>query len=113
LRFSFFVLSVIYVSRASRSSFFLLFIHHACFAAPLHLFDFDPRRSVGVEAIESLMKRRGQFDYIMIETNGLANPGQKKRMRTHLACYCWVFIVVITESQFFRMLVVIVMVVYL
>ena len=29
----------------------------------------------GVNAIESLMDRRGTFDYIMLETSGLADPG--------------------------------------
>ena len=29
----------------------------------------------GVKAIEGLMKRRGKFDYILLETTGLADPG--------------------------------------
>jgi len=29
----------------------------------------------GVNAIESLMERRGSFDYILLETSGLADPG--------------------------------------
>jgi len=29
----------------------------------------------GVNAIESLMERRGRFDYILLETTGLADPG--------------------------------------
>ncbi|XKL64572.1 hypothetical protein PGB90_004658 [Kerria lacca] len=29
----------------------------------------------GVKAIESLMKRKGKFDYILLETTGLADPG--------------------------------------
>ncbi|KAF2430993.1 cobW-domain-containing protein [Tothia fuscella] len=29
----------------------------------------------GVNAIESLMERRGKFDYILLETTGLADPG--------------------------------------
>ena len=29
----------------------------------------------GVNAIESLMNRRGAFDYILLETSGLADPG--------------------------------------
>ena len=29
----------------------------------------------GVNAIESLMERRGAFDYILLETSGLADPG--------------------------------------
>lgn len=35
---------------------------------PLH-------RDTGVQAIESLMARRGTFDYILLETTGLADPG--------------------------------------
>ena len=34
-----------------------------------------PRRDTGVAAIESLMERRGAFDYILLETTGLADPG--------------------------------------
>lgn len=29
----------------------------------------------GVKAIENLMKNRGKFDYILLETTGLADPG--------------------------------------
>lgn len=32
-------------------------------------------KDFGVNAIESLMDRRGTFDYIMLETSGLADPG--------------------------------------
>jgi G3E family GTPase len=32
-------------------------------------------RDSGVNAIESLMERRGSFDYILLETSGLADPG--------------------------------------
>ena len=32
-------------------------------------------RDAGVTAIESLMKRKGKFDYILLETTGLADPG--------------------------------------
>lgn len=32
-------------------------------------------RDTGVTAIESLMERRGAFDYILLETTGLADPG--------------------------------------
>ena len=34
-----------------------------------------PIRDSGVNAIESLMERRGAFDYILLETTGLADPG--------------------------------------
>merc|ERR1719244_615259 len=29
----------------------------------------------GVKAIENLMKKRGKFDYVLLETTGLADPG--------------------------------------
>ena len=32
-------------------------------------------RDVGVRAIENLMQKRGKFDYILLETTGLADPG--------------------------------------
>ena len=32
-------------------------------------------RDAGVNAIESLMAKKGAFDYILLETTGLANPG--------------------------------------
>lgn len=38
--------------------------------------DFLPyRRDTGVAAIESLISRRGGFDYVILETSGLADPG--------------------------------------
>ena len=36
----------------------------------------------GVAAIENLMKRKGAFDYILLETTGLADPGK------HSSFYC-------------------------
>ena len=32
-------------------------------------------RDNGVKAIENLMSKRGKFDYILLETTGLADPG--------------------------------------
>jgi G3E family GTPase len=32
-------------------------------------------RDVGIVAIENLMKKKGNFDYILLETTGLADPG--------------------------------------
>lgn len=32
-------------------------------------------RDAGVKAIENLMQKKGQFDYILLETTGLADPG--------------------------------------
>ena len=34
-------------------------------------------RDNGVKAIENLMTKRGKFDYILLETTGLADPGKK------------------------------------
>lgn len=34
-----------------------------------------PIRDVGVKAIENLMQKKGKFDYILLETTGLADPG--------------------------------------
>lgn len=33
-------------------------------------------RDNGVKAIENLMSKRGKFDYILLETSGLADPGK-------------------------------------
>ena len=33
------------------------------------------KRDTGVNAIESLMEKKGAFDYILLETTGLADPG--------------------------------------
>ena len=32
-------------------------------------------RDAGVKAIENLMLQKGKFDYILLETTGLADPG--------------------------------------
>ena len=32
-------------------------------------------RDTGVKAIENLMKKKGKFDYVLLETTGLADPG--------------------------------------
>jgi G3E family GTPase len=34
----------------------------------------NSKRDAGVKAIESLMKKKGKFDYILLETTGLADP---------------------------------------
>lgn len=34
-------------------------------------------RSNAVKAIETLMSKKGRFDYIILETTGLADPGEK------------------------------------
>ena len=34
-------------------------------------------RDIGVKAIENLMKKKGRkFDYVLLETTGLADPGE-------------------------------------
>ena len=33
-------------------------------------------RDIGVKAIENLMVKKGKFDYILLETTGLADPGK-------------------------------------
>jgi G3E family GTPase len=53
------------------------------FVFSTHLFMFSfrmfrfcpPFRDIGVVAIENLMKKKGKFDYILLETTGLADPG--------------------------------------
>lgn len=36
-------------------------------------------RDVGVKAIENLMMKKGcKFDYVLLETTGLADPGEQK-----------------------------------
>jgi hypothetical protein len=44
-------------------------------------FSLTLRRDIGVQAIEKLMKKRGKFDYILLETTGLADPGESERKR--------------------------------
>lgn len=34
----------------------------------------------GVKAIENLMSKRGKFDYILLETTGLADPGNLEHL---------------------------------
>lgn len=38
-------------------------------------FKLTDHRDTGVNAIESLMEKKGKFDYILLETTGLADPG--------------------------------------
>lgn len=35
-------------------------------------------RDNGLKAIENLMEKKGKFDYILLETTGLADPGKKE-----------------------------------
>ena len=32
-------------------------------------------KDMGIAAVEKLMKKKGAFDYILLETTGLADPG--------------------------------------
>ena len=32
-------------------------------------------RDIGIKAIEMLMQKKGKFDYVILETTGLADPG--------------------------------------
>lgn len=45
-----------------------------CHVSPVHYLTTEDR-DTGVQAIEQLMERRGAFDYILLETTGLADPG--------------------------------------
>jgi len=48
-------------------------------------------RDNGVKAIEELMKKKGRFDYILLETTGLADPGRfflVKLYCTFVYCHC-------------------------
>lgn len=40
-----------------------------------HVFLFSEDNNL--RAIENLMKKKGKFDYILLETTGLADPGKK------------------------------------
>ena len=33
-------------------------------------------RDIGIKAIEMLMQKKGKFDYVILETTGLADPGR-------------------------------------
>jgi len=35
----------------------------------------------GIKAIENLMSKRGKFDYILLETTGLADPGNLEHFK--------------------------------
>lgn len=42
-------------------------------------------KDTGVAAIEKLMQRKGAFDYILLETTGLADPGMSPSMISTLS----------------------------
>ena len=60
------------VACAVQSSMFKLSIIKLINIFPLNIMFF---RDNGVKAIENLMKKKGRFDYILLETTGLADPG--------------------------------------
>lgn len=37
-------------------------------------------RDNGLKAIENLMEKKGKFDYILLETTGLADPGDSSSL---------------------------------
>ena len=43
-------------------------------------------RDNGVKAIENLMTKKGKFDYILLETTGLADPGSYTLDIIYLDC---------------------------
>lgn len=47
---------------------------YPCWKKP-HISNKHFNRDTGVNAIESLMEKKGAFDYILLETTGLADPG--------------------------------------
>lgn len=53
----------------------LLFSQVSIFSQVLPAFILTQFRDSGVNAIESLMEKKGAFDYILLETTGLADPG--------------------------------------
>lgn len=52
-----------------------MLLSKVCFPCNFSLLCLTLRRDSGVNAIESLMERKGAFDYILLETTGLADPG--------------------------------------
>lgn len=67
-------LVVVHCSRYQCSSHWqLLWFVHSFF--PLNLVHVYIFRDNGVKAIENLMTKRGRFDYVLLETTGLADPG--------------------------------------
>lgn len=55
------------VSNKLQLSVYFLSIHLIC--------TFSMFRDNGLKAIENLMEKKGKFDYILLETTGLADPG--------------------------------------
>ena len=41
-------------------------------------------RDVGIKAIELLMEKKGRFDYVILETTGLADPGEDPLLSLHI-----------------------------
>lgn len=58
--------------------FYFIFIHVCLLNLSLYLVYF---RDNGLKAIENLMEKKGKFDYILLETTGLADPGNKHLLK--------------------------------
>lgn len=56
-------------------------------------------RNNGVRAIELLMEKQGKFDYILLETTGLADPGNSVDDYVFTDC---VLVIRIVKSQNMR-----------
>lgn len=48
---------------------------HSSWKLKVFFFSLSLSRDNGVKAIENLMEKKGKFDYILLETTGLADPG--------------------------------------
>lgn len=48
-------------------------------------------RDNGLKAIENLMEKKGKFDYILLETTGLADPGNalEAKFRQDVINFCF------------------------
>lgn len=64
---------------------------------------YTTNRDNGVKAIENLMKKKGRFDYILLETTGLADPGILMFFSS-LTCICCNFFVSQFRSDSFTFL---------
>lgn len=54
----------------------ILELQNGCICCSLKYFPFTDPRDSGVQAIENLMKKRGNFDFIVLEMSGMGDPGE-------------------------------------
>lgn len=54
----------------------LVYVFFALFFICIH----SVSRDNGLKAIENLMEKKGKFDYILLETTGLADPGDSSTL---------------------------------